>query len=289
MKNQLKRQDIFRCNHEAHDSFGSVVSVYHVMFEKRCFPQGCITFEYGCRLSKGSRKCPRRFKFVGRMCHDCRDHYEHKIQNTPRIVCTDSEYRLFELDLERFEMWVDSIANRKVEIFGDVTGVKPRFVKKIMGRKEYLEIKGFLVFMEKARIHNVTFEDTLYLSVSRGQQESFRFNRGDMVELTGVPSLDRGRLVVDSVRVKGFDRRGDGKIWTPGEALVARATAQPFTHQTERCLSCPEGTLVDVVTMEYDGEKTSREIYCLKGFAHPSMCYETVMTCPERARKVMKG
>gem|GEM_PF-4997594 len=42
--NQYKRQDVFRCSHQAHFRFESNVSVYHVLKEKNVFPKDASIF-----------------------------------------------------------------------------------------------------------------------------------------------------------------------------------------------------------------------------------------------------
>ncbi|PKK91014.1 MAG: hypothetical protein CVV64_04380 [Candidatus Wallbacteria bacterium HGW-Wallbacteria-1] len=288
MKNILKRQDVFRCNHESHESFGSVVSVYHVMLEKGCHPEGCITFEYHCRLEKSSRKCPRRYKFVGRNCFDCKHYFEHKIHNSPRVLLSDSEYSAFGIEFERFLSFVESIQGRKMSIYGEVVAVKPHFLKTVTLRKERLKVIGFILFLDKPFLAGKTFEDIMYLHISAGQQKSLNFRQGDLVEFQAIPMLDRGRLVGDNVRVLHFDRRGDGEIWTPADALVARAVAQPFEHQQEKCLQCPEGVLVDLESTDGYHVTKGRQIHCLKGFSHPSVCLQGIYTCPDRARSIIR-
>ncbi|MDH7501060.1 MAG: hypothetical protein QHH30_11840, partial [candidate division NC10 bacterium] len=66
MRNLYKRMDVFRCSQDGHEHFESAVSVYHVLRERRCYPEGCIYFLWRCRHPLREKGCPRGFHHVGR-------------------------------------------------------------------------------------------------------------------------------------------------------------------------------------------------------------------------------
>ena len=96
MKNQYKRTDIFRCVHDVHQKFQNRISVYHILKEKQCYPQGCFYFRWRCKQLNKKNKCYRGFFHVGRKCFGCRDFYDEKIPLTKAVeimVELSNEYK----------------------------------------------------------------------------------------------------------------------------------------------------------------------------------------------------
>ncbi|MFX0201192.1 MAG: hypothetical protein ACFFCW_34170, partial [Candidatus Hodarchaeota archaeon] len=113
--NQHKRQDVFKCAHKAHFKFDKNVSVYHVMREKNCFPQGCIYFVWRCKLINKGKRCPKGYEHVGRKCFGCKYYYEEKVCHQPDVILDDEEFKKFEKSLEEYEEWLESVVGKDVE------------------------------------------------------------------------------------------------------------------------------------------------------------------------------
>ena len=123
MINQYKRQDVFRCSHTAHFRFEKNVSVYHVLKEKECFPEGCIYFLWKCRLLNKGNSCPKKYRHVGRDCFSCKNYFDEKINHQPEIILDEEAYKKFQLDLEEFEDWLEQNVGRWVEFSGIINSV----------------------------------------------------------------------------------------------------------------------------------------------------------------------
>ena len=86
MINQYKRTDVFRCNYESHAKFENKVSVYHVLKKKKCWPTGCLSFKWTCRLLNKGKKCIRGYDFMGKKCDGCSYYDDIKIHNQPQSL-----------------------------------------------------------------------------------------------------------------------------------------------------------------------------------------------------------
>ncbi len=137
--NQYKRQDVFRCSHKAHFRFEKSVSVYHVLKEKKCFPEGCIWFLWKCHLLNKGNSCPKGYQHVGRNCFSCKNYFEEKINYQPEILLNEEQHKRFKQELEEFEEWLNTSAGKWVEFSGEVFSVKPHFRRIRYGKKEIME------------------------------------------------------------------------------------------------------------------------------------------------------
>jgi hypothetical protein len=140
--NQYKRQNVFQCGHKAHFRFEKNVSVYHVLKEKKCHPEGCIYFLWKCRLLNKGHSCPKGYQHVGRNCFSCKNYFEEKITYQPEILLNKEEFENFQRELEEFENWLEGAIGKRVEFSGTVNSVKPHFKKKKFGSKESLTFPG---------------------------------------------------------------------------------------------------------------------------------------------------
>ncbi len=270
MINQYKRQDVFRCHHDSHNGFGDVVSVYHVMKRKQCFPNGCVYFRWRCSLMDKGNPCVRGYSHVGRNCPGCRYYAEDKEMNRPEVEVSREAYEDFERDLMAFEDWVRGHAGKRVTFFGVLHSVKPRFRGSSDGKTQRISFHGFLLVFREGYVGRDHFEDFCYATVSRSLQARWQFRCGDRVEFDGEFSMDCGRPVLSRLnRIEVVDR-GDGAVWTESQAHVARATGTLFTSQEEMCVACPRGGLVDM-TDEVAG-KSFRRMLCMEGMPAPSLC-----------------
>jgi hypothetical protein len=270
--NQYKRQDVFRCGHKAHFKFEKNVSVYHVLKEKRCYPEGCIYFLWKCKLLNKGHGCPKGYQHVGRNCFSCKSYFEEKIVYQPEILLNKEEFQAFQTHLEEFEDWLQSVVGRTVEFSGTVNSVKPHLKKKRLGSKEILSFPGFLISFKEGYLDRVFFKDYIFLTVSRKTQENLKFAKGDKVEFEATLRTDRGRIVLEKIRHVEFSEKKSEVTWNSSQAVVAKSTGTELDCQPERCLACENGCLLDVVERDGSRSKIRRHLFCLAGVADPENC-----------------
>jgi hypothetical protein len=279
MRNPYKREDIFLCRHESHRGFGHLVSAYHVLREKECFPEGCLDFRWKCqRLGKGGA-CPKGYKHVGNNCNHCRFYEEEKIQRLPELQVSEEQYRAFLEECRIFDEWLEDQQGRILEVGGTVSAVRPRLVREEDGRRSRLRLLGFLARLCPSFAGRQGFADPIFLRLSSGQQQRLRLAEGDRLEAEGELALDRGRLVVARPRRIHIEDRGGQAplIWE--QALLDRVGAVRLEGQPERCLHCERGVLVDVADLTGRQRGRRRELICLEGIGRPDGCpYEALET-----------
>ncbi len=276
--NQYKRQDVFRCTHEAHRHFDSTVSVYHVLKQKKCFPDGCIYFEWRCRKLNKGQPCPRKYKHVGRSCASCRYYYDNKVIRRPQVLLSETAFRTFLSDLQAFESWVDEHDGKMVEVSGTVNSVKPRLRISGGNKKARPVFEGFLLNIFGGSVGRSVLNDLLYLPVSSRRQVRYRFGKGDEIICSGYFSLQAGMPVLSSVRGIELLRRGEPSFWTESRARVALSAGSFLPYQSQQCHRCERGVLVGCVDGDcMPGEGARRRMFCLEGVRDPQECRYGVM------------
>ena len=269
LRNPYKRQDVFRCFHEAHRGFGSVVSAYHVLEEKHCYPQGCLWFAWRCRKIGKRHACPRDFKHVGRECFSCPDFYEERVIHRPEVALSKEGFEAFSEELREFRWWLSQNLGRRISFQGVVSAVKPRFSVSQGPRREHLSLSGFLLGFRNGFFGNSVMEDRFYGIAGDGLIQRLGIVPETKLEGEAVLGMDRGRLVLERLSRLEVLSRGEGEPWTKSEALVSRATASVFPGQPERCFACPKGALLDV----WDEDQSLRHrLACLDGRPDPVDC-----------------
>ena len=278
MKNVYKYLNVFRCIHESHRKFRSKISVYHVLYEKKCFPEGCFYFKWYCRkLNKGHR-CPRKFKHVGKNCFGCRDFYEEKVHNFPEVILPENEYDKFREELDEFEEWLDGNLDRSLEFAGIIDGIKPHYCKKIYPKSEHLSFQGFLLIFREIFLGMTRFEDFVYARISSKTFSTLKLGKGDKIFARGVLTMEEGRLVLSKCHHFEVEERGEVPVWNESNTRIIRETATRFSVQPEGCVACPFGALVDVEDFK-GNRKLYRELYCLKGMPDYRDCFIPAEIC----------
>ncbi|MBN2000506.1 hypothetical protein JW935_23345 [candidate division KSB1 bacterium] len=277
MKNPYKRTDVFVCNYETHTKFENKVSVFHVMYSRKCYPQGCFFYKWSCDLKNKGKTCIRRFKHVGRLCEGCMHWAEERMHYQPKIKLSALEFERFLSELDDFEDWISTFVNREPVFWGEVDSIKPRFRRYQYMAGHQLHLDGYLLVFKHGYIGTTELDDLFYAFISPRQQERLCFSAGDRFEARGKFILDRGRIVFEKIWAVEFESRSGGPVWHNSEALVARETATFFETQPEVCLHCPQGALVDVYFKENGTNKVKRRLYCLEGVKDPYLCYVSGM------------
>lgn len=276
MINPYKRLDIFKCKSLGHAKFENRVSVHHVLRVKKCFPQGCIYFLWRCKLLNKGNSCPKGYTHVGRNCFGCKEYFDEKIHNQPILLVNQNEYEEFLDELDDFEDWLESIHGKFAEIKGTILTIKPALTKIIHNQSSHLNLNGYFIHFDEAFIDTVHWEDHCYAFIYPDMQERFKFAPGDTIEFRSKIELDQGRLVFKKLNSIEFDYRSENPTWSNSHALVLKHTIFPFDHQPKKCQQCDQGVLVDVIDKSRPRWERSRELFCLKSFPDPEVCYYEV-------------
>jgi hypothetical protein len=264
---------VFRCNQEAHRHFQGRVSVYHVLKEKGCYPEGCLYFFWHCMLLEKGNPCILGYKSVGRRCRGCTYYNDEKVHLQPERILDEKAYRDFLDELDIFESWLERVRYKHHAIAGRIKIIKPWFEITRLHCENHLRLRGYLLIFKRGFIGNESFEDTFYVRVSERLMKIYGFVPKMKIELFGEVREDRGRIVIHRPRTIEIQSRGWGRPWNRDRALVAVRTASLLTIQTDQCLSCPWGALADVIQRQDDEVNRYRHLYCLKGVANPEGCY----------------
>lgn len=274
MQNPYKRQDVFRCTHDAHAHHGHRVSVYHTL-RKECFPNGCTYFRWKCHELEKRRQCYRGYTHVGKNCPGCKFFDEEKVTRS-LVKIDDAGFHDFQDELEDFEEWLRTAENREHECYGTLTAVKPLIRQRVVPAtrnrpmQEWAQLKGFMLAFSNIFIGRTPIDDGAFAIVGRDMQARQKFRTGDRLDFKAVLTLDQGRLVLQRLRQIDFSERGGGTVWTASDAIVSRATGKTLARQAEKCVECDQGLLIDVTDATTD--ETMHRIFCLQGMPSAAAC-----------------
>jgi len=288
MINQYKRTDVFRCNYETHSKFENRVSVYHVLKSKKCWPTGCISFKWKCKLLNKGKRCIKGYQYIGKKCTGCSYYYDIKIHNQPVMILSTEAAEQFWEDLGDFEDWLDEIRGKELSVFGKIFSVKPHFKKEVFASRENFHISGYSLIFQSGFFETTPFEDYFYANIHPSKQNRHQFAIDDEVEFRGFLDLDRGRIIFRRIRQVEFNNKSNHQPLTLSDVLVARQTATHFNSQPNKCLHCQFGVLVDVTDNRTRPVKHRRELYCLKGIREPDICVIPVFNLLDDAETSMR-
>jgi hypothetical protein len=283
LNNPYKRLDVFQCRHESHADFRGRVSPYHVLREKKCYPDGCISFIWDCTLLNKGKSCIHRYRSVGKSCKGCTYFIDDKIHFQPECIVDAEGYEQFLEDLETFETWMQKLQYKRPSVAGRIQSVKPHYKRVLHEKETHTQLRGYLLVIRPAYIGTDAFQDTLYIRISEGQMNAFRFVPKMKLECTGEIRLDRGRLILFRPGRFEIVRKGWGTPWTRERALVSIKTAKQLESQPTQCLACPWGALVDTEDLRDSESPFRRRLFCLKGVEDYRGCY--VRALKNRNRK----
>ena len=270
--NLHKRHDVFKCIHQSHTHFEHRVSVYHVIKEKKCYPEGCIYFNWKCRLLNKGTTCPKKFKHVGRNCFNCKEFYDEKEIFKPELLLDKDDYQKFQRELIGYEDWLDELKDKEVEFAGTINSVKPSFRNKEYHRKNQLSFDGFLINFKGGFINLDYFDDFVYAKVSSRMQHRYKFCMGDKLNFYARIRELRGRILLFKLHRIDIEEKADNEIWTESKAQLANKTGTIIPMQYDKCLNCDKGALVDTSS----DPKKQRMLLCLEGIKDPHHCTYTI-------------
>ncbi len=273
MINQYKRLDVFKCSIDAHRHFNGRVSVYHVLKEKQCYPQGCLYFLWRCsRMEKGNR-CIHKYQYIGKNCKGCTYYDEEKVHLQPECRLSKDDYDRFLTELDNYETWIESIQYKRLPVAGRISIVKPWFEHTVDHQKQRTRCLGYLLIFRRGFIGMQSFNDTFYIRIPEKRMRQYQFQPKMKVEITGEIRVDQGRLVIQKPGQIEILSSGWGKIWKKESALVAVRTASLLKEQPDTCMNCPWGALADSTDLRENPPEKHRNLFCLKGFDKPEDCH----------------
>jgi hypothetical protein len=267
MKNLFKQKGIFICKHDVHQDFSSQMSVYHILEEKQCFPDGCVYFKWKCKILAKRKKCHRNFSTVGRKCFSCKYFYEEKIHQFPQMHIESKEK--FMDDYAEYREWIKTLQSGRVLCEGKVDSIRPDLMVNKYNGKFQLKIRGFLISFEEGFIQNMLFEDQFFLHISTTLQNKLKIRKNDEVEFFADLKVTQGRLEFYHPNKINFYLRGSHKPMNKGDALVSMASATIFPNQPEKCKGCIYSILPDIEGIKF-GRK--RALICTKGINDFNYC-----------------
>ena len=270
--NHYKRHDIFKCVHQSHANFGHRVSVYHVLKTKKCYPEGCIYFNWRCRLLNKGKPCSKKFKHVGKNCFNCKEFYDEKEIFKPELLLSKVEYQKFIRDLNLFEDWLEELRGKEIDFSGTINSLKPSFCKNDNHRNNQLTFDGFLINFEEGYINLDHFDDFIYAKISSKMQHRYNFCKGDKVNFYSRFNEKDGRIILSRLNRIDIEKKAANETWTESKAHLAKRTGTIIPIQYETCLNCDKGSLLDIISES----KRERMLFCLEGIRDPQFCSYTI-------------
>jgi len=269
----FKQNNIFVCKHDTHKHFSSKISVYHILEEKKCFPDGCVYFKWKCKVLAKKKKCHRNFSTVGKHCFSCKYFYEEKIHQFPELVVEGKNKQDFFNDYNEYCDWISSIENKQVFCEGTVQSVVPDFLINKKNGKPGLGLKGFLIIFQEGFIDNQHFEDTFYLHVDTMYQNKLRLRENDEIEFKAIVKEIDGKIELFSPRCFNFYLRGNSKPLLRSDLIVSLKTATTFNVQHEKCKKCGFSVIPKI---QNNTSGKNRILICCKGIQEPENCIENI-------------
>jgi hypothetical protein len=277
-RNFYKRQDVFRCVHADHRRFAHVVSPWHVLREKGCFPEGCLSTLFRCALLMKGGRCPRRFRRAGPRCEPCPSLRDEKVMYRPMVALPEAEWRDFRAGLERFRFWLRGMEGRTVPFYGRVEAVKPCLHHIYDDRRSHLVFQGWIITFPDGWLGTDRLLDRFHLLLPKGRQRRLRLAPGDEVEGAALLDLPEGRMVLHHPVQLEAARKGEGTAPEEAGVLAGLRFGRAFRDQEERCFACPRGVLAHVVNTGGLPGLPRRELYCLEGYSSPAECAHGVFS-----------
>ena len=273
MRNFYKQNDIFICKHDTHKHFSSKMSVYHILEEKKCYPDGCVYFRWKCKILAKKKKCHRNFSTVGKHCFSCTHFYEEKIHQFPQFKINEIEKNNFFEQYSEFGEWIDSLENKRVFCEGTINSILPDFTVNKKNEKLNIGINGFLVTFNEGFIEDQHFEDSFYLHVDSMQQNKFNLRENDEIEFKAILKIIDGRLELFYAKHFNFYLRGKSKPLLRSDLLVSLNSAITFEIQHQKCKSCGFSVTPRI---HNNNSGKNRVLICSKGINDPEFCLEHI-------------
>lgn len=283
--NPYKRNDVFRCTHPSHQKFNHQVSAYHVLKEKKCYPDGCLFFEWHCSLLEKGNRCVHGYQYAGKKCKGCTHYFDEKFHFQPECLLNDDAYQKFEEEAEQFNAWLEAVYYKCVACSGRIQSVKPWFEYYCHHHQKKRIFKGYLLVFENGFIGNHPFHGHFYVRISDKLMKQYGFVSKMKIDFVAEVRYNQGRIVLYFPKAIEILNRGWGYRWSRSKALVALKTGTTLKYQTKTCLSCTWSVLIDSVDEREQPLLRTRKLHCIKGVPDPDVCSYHLM---KRFRKKLK-
>jgi hypothetical protein len=272
IRNLYKAAGLFSCRHPAHKQFGYQVSPYHIFCVKKCYPAGCVEFQWRCRAFEKGQACPRGFKHVGRGCFSCKKYHENKLTYSPETDLTSDELAEFIDDLKQYQGWLEGLDGKLIDFAGTVDTVAPHLEMAIEGNRSSVYMDGFYASFTDGFIGKEHFDDRLYLKISGNYFERSNLSGGDHIELKAYFTESRGRIILLKPKSIELTKNGGQPDLNISRALVGRATGKIITGPIESCQRCSFVSLLDIEDNSRKETALYRRFYCLRGVQDSENC-----------------
>jgi CxxC motif-containing protein len=266
-----KARGLFICRHPTHRKFDFEVSPYHILKQKKCYPEGCVEFLWQCDVSIKGKKCPRGYKHVGRNCFSCKYYHEKKICRQPEALVDENSLKRFFRDLEDYEFWLSTVEGYRVSFSGNIASVFPSLTLTVDNGGNSIRLKGFLITFNKGYIGDGIFDDMIYLEVGNRFLAGWNPAPGDELEFKAELRNDRGRILLKKPSHVEIKRNGGQPLIDYSKALVGKATGAQVKDDIRLCQGCPYGALLDVIEIS-PKRNQYRRFYCLRGVEYSKDC-----------------
>lgn len=275
-KNLFKRQDVFRCYYETHKKFSNVVSVWHILEERNCYPQGCISFYLKCKKILKGQRCGRGFKKPGKLCQSCKYLIEEKNHYIPKIILKEEEWKEFKFEYNKFLFWIKSQEQKTLKFYAKIESIKP-YIKHIYYDKgsKFL-LKGYFLILKWVYFENVFFDDMVFLYIPKNKIWKLKKLKSDEIEGFSNFSIFRGNLFLSNV--KNLINVGKEEIFfrEDMDVLLKLKLSSVFNNYQGKCFDCDKGVPAVVENQTSLKFIPKREIICLEGYSHPSLCLHNI-------------
>jgi len=270
-KNLYKVNGIFLCPHRQHKHSEKGTSVWHILKNKKCYPDGCISFLWKCRKFDQRRKCHRDKKHVGRECFSCKFFYEEKLMFQPEVKISQDKFAEFQEQLVEFEDWLELLKGKRIEVRGTIDRILPLLVNNSYDRRLRIECRGILFYFRSGIFGYDRFDDPFYARLSFKTYERYKLSVGDEIDMLAELRIDRGRFVFWKTGSIEVVRPGNGEQVPLNSLQQAKFTGSLIDGQPAKCLTCINGLMID--NIKADGRKEPRRlVYCLRGVADYHYC-----------------
>lgn len=274
-KNLFKNQDVFRCFHQLHKKFSNVVSVWHVMEGRGCYPQGCISFYMKCKSILKGKSCHRGFRKPGKLCFSCKFLVEEKNHYFPKVILNEKEWSEFKEKYNKFLFWVRSLEGKYIRFYGKIETVKPYIKHLYFDKGSKFLIKGYLLTLKWAYLERDFFEDKLFLYIPKGKIWRLKSLKLDEIEGFASFNLSQGNFFLSNPK-NLYSIKGEELNFKEENVLLKIKMGSVFNIYQGKCFDCEKGIPTSVENQSSKRFIPKREIICLEGYSNPSLCLNEI-------------
>lgn len=247
-----------------------------------------MEFRWKCRLLDKGKKCPRKYKHVGRGCISCPEFDDEKLTYIPQTSLDDKELGRFMEDLIEYRGWLETMHGKRIRFEGSIDSIKPHLRMAIEGGRKRVFMDGYYVSFKGGYLGNDYFEDKIYLKINSGFLDRMKAAPGDSLEIDVIFTEERGRIILKNPRNADIKKNGGKGAVTPSRARVGRATGKVIDGSIVKCGECPYCSLIDIEDRSRSEAFYYRRYYCLRGVSDSDNCpvriEEIIRTEKSRAR-----